>query len=506
MPSNIIPFLHLCHMLPFVMETQTPEISHNTDKLASRIALEEYFSRVSIFSNSHPEISKNTVGYNNLVPNGFPRGWELKHDNENVNHLTLEDSSQNKIIYCLRPEGFDGFVYEPRSTYDRYFPVTHLKEQLLFGIIPRSKEDYYLPHAPLPSRPIVRQYEDPFKDIAQSRLPIIDHRDINPNSAWVISQNNRGLQFSGQAILSHDIETDSSGVHIKKPRYDKETQIVFLPPEEIIPNRGGPTVAATIIALENRYQISDINHPLPFKPISFQEAEFTHRILDTTNLSSPTGGWRATELNGHTVDLPNYKLRSVNKRMGVSVGTSHTTDRGDIFQIREIGGGGAAIIPYFIDKGVLYVGVIKENRPTVSPNNPYFSVVRGFINPGDTPKITISHEISQEMQYDGNPADIASHLQHLGIASQDPDMFGLGGVSYYALSVDKDILEENDGKITIKPTRRANTEEYDKSSEKMWEKIIGAEFVPAEVALQSPCLFSIIATGRLLTSDLIPRP
>lgn len=483
----------------------SPEFNRSSEILTSRKALNEYFSRVSIFSNSHPEITNKALGYDNPVPEEFPRGWELQHEGKNVSHLTLEDSSGNKIKYCLRPEGFDGFVYEPRTAYDRYVPVTHLNDQLLLGVISRSNEHYFLPRTPISSASIVRPYEDPIKDIIQDRLPIIDHCDINPNSAWVVSQGNRGLQYSGQAILPQDILVDGSGTHFKNPRFDKEAEITFLPPEKIIPNRNGPTVAATILALENRYGISDISKPLPFKPISFSEPGFLGS-LDTTSLNTPTGGWRATEINNQTVDFVNFKLHSVNKRMGVSIGTSLTAEGKDIFRVNEINGGGVVVVPYFVENGTLFVGIIKETRPNVSPDKEYISVVRGFINPGDTPREAISHEIGQEMEFDGNPRDIAQHLQTLGIASQDPDMFGLGGVTYYALPIDKDILDEKDGKFVIKENLRAKNKDYNNSSEKVWEKITGSEFIPAELALQSPCLFATIATGRLLTSNLIPRP
>lgn len=111
-------------------------------------------------------------------------------------------------------------------------------------------------------------------------------------------------------------------------------------------------------------------------------------------------GWKL-EVNGKEFEAPVENVRLFNSRMGVEVQYGQRPEGYDGFVLKEPGGGGAVTIPYYVQEGNVYIGVVEEARPTCTDGTSemVLNVPRGFLNPGETHFETAKRELAEEAGY-----------------------------------------------------------------------------------------------------------
>jgi 8-oxo-dGTP pyrophosphatase MutT (NUDIX family) len=164
----------------------------------------------------------------------------------------------------------------------------------------------------------------------------------------------------------------------------------------------------------------------------------------------------------------------------------------DTWVFDEIGGGGAVTIPYMIhpETGMLYVGVVQQNRPLLGRK--IWEVPRGFMDPSDKSKTdTALREALEELGYEfSQPIKLADGKIP---NSTFFNTSGEGeGVAFFGLPVIASALAKTKDGYAF-PSAVQDAAKGDGC-----ERIYGSKFVPIDRLLYSPCQFSATAGFYLL--------
>lgn len=206
-------------------------------------------------------------------------------------------------------------------------------------------------------------------------------------------------------------------------------------------------------------------------------------------------GWELA-INGETVEEVGSASIS-HPKMGIEVTYAKRPEGYDGVVIREPGG--AATIPYMIDAdGQIFVGVVKEYRPTMGEAETT-NIPRGFSDLGESKAETAARELKEET---GATMGAAAVLLAEGLNPNstffDYSKSKDAGVSIYANRLEAselDIDHDEDGNVFyVFPAHVRAQATGDKTA----ERILGSRFIPIGEALQSRDMFTSAATGQLL--------
>jgi 8-oxo-dGTP pyrophosphatase MutT (NUDIX family) len=184
-------------------------------------------------------------------------------------------------------------------------------------------------------------------------------------------------------------------------------------------------------------------------------------------------------------------------KMGLEVTYGTRPEGYDGFIIREPGG--AATIPYMIDDdGGIFVGVVKEYRPTMGEAET-LNIPRGFSDITDKSKReTAERELKEETGATlGSAAVLLAEGLNPNSTFFDYSKSRDAGVSIYAKREDvRDLVLDHDeaGNVFYSfPAHVQAQAEGDKTA----ERILGSRFIPISEALQSRDMFTSAAAGQL---------
>jgi 8-oxo-dGTP pyrophosphatase MutT (NUDIX family) len=200
-------------------------------------------------------------------------------------------------------------------------------------------------------------------------------------------------------------------------------------------------------------------------------------------------GW-VVRVNGEVVeDVELLEIES--PRFGTLTYGLHPSGHYDTWKYKEIGGGGAVTIPYMIHptNGVLYVGLVKQDRPLLGYEA--WEVPRGFMDPSDKDKTdTALREGLEELGY-----EFSRPIKLAGGKNPNSTFFDTSskgdGVDYFGLPVMASALvETKDGFAFPNVIQEAAKGDG-------CEKIYGSKFVLAGRVEYSPDQFSANAVFYL---------
>tara|TARA_Y100001970_G_C14151393_1_gene812895 strand:+ start:768 stop:1442 length:675 start_codon:yes stop_codon:yes gene_type:complete len=129
----------------------------------------------------------------------------------------------------------------------------------------------------------------------------------------------------------------------------------------------------------------------------------------------------------------------------------------DGWAFREVGGGGAITVPYFITpEGELYVGLVKENRPNMG-SDPVWCAIGGFVDPGESHEQAQARETVEEVGIDSRQAsELPGYPLNANRAFFIADPRKGEGVRVYGLHLPFSDLERVDNKYKIIAGRQLN--------------------------------------------------
>jgi 8-oxo-dGTP pyrophosphatase MutT (NUDIX family) len=109
-------------------------------------------------------------------------------------------------------------------------------------------------------------------------------------------------------------------------------------------------------------------------------------------------GW-TLEVNGEVIPVV-HEVRLFNEKMGLESRYGMRAEGFDGLLDHEPGGGGSVIVPWVKIGGMLYVGMLHQNRPTqyVHPMDSVWNVPRGYLDPGETHLETTTREFREETE------------------------------------------------------------------------------------------------------------
>ena len=175
----------------------------------------------------------------------------------------------------------------------------------------------------------------------------------------------------------------------------------------------------------------------------------------------------------------------------------------------EASGGGQGVVPYAVINNCLHIGLINENRPTLSGFS--WNIPRGFINPGETHLESARNEINEEI---GNLPEL--ELEKLDGAPSNPNstFFDTSkngeGFVFFGLKIPADMLVKRENLLTAWDITCYNPSDvfYEfkdrsiKPISKIGEKIVACLFVPWYYASMVPDTFSGMGTLKLLATKI----
>ena len=162
----------------------------------------------------------------------------------------------------------------------------------------------------------------------------------------------------------------------------------------------------------------------------------------------------------------------------------------DCWNFHEIKGGGVIVIPYFLDKETLYVGVVKQFRH--NQGGEVLNVPRGFIGDGEQPIDAASREFAEETGFQMPQKSFVE----MGVPGNPNSAFfetlGAGeGVRFFAVLVSVANLEYDRNNDIFKPRFHIKNEEA------TVEGICSLLFMHWRKVAILPDLFSNAAVARL---------
>jgi len=177
----------------------------------------------------------------------------------------------------------------------------------------------------------------------------------------------------------------------------------------------------------------------------------------------------------------------------------------DTLGIEEPGGGGAVLVPYFVDAdGMLWIGVVKQPRPYQS-EEPVLNLPRGFMNPGETHFETAIREDSEEI---GSGEESRITLLDGEGGNPNSTFFitvgtnadgSLKGVRFYGVRFSKNEVETLNGVVYRFREGVVSAVTLDA------EKIMGTAFLPWTDVAQLGCLMSNAGVARLTSMQALKK-
>jgi 8-oxo-dGTP pyrophosphatase MutT (NUDIX family) len=162
---------------------------------------------------------------------------------------------------------------------------------------------------------------------------------------------------------------------------------------------------------------------------------------------------------------------------------------------KEIGGGGAGVIPWILLNDILYTGLIAQNRPTMGEGQKW-QIPRGFVEPG------LSHHESAQMEMKAETGiDPKDFLVHLPEEPQNPnstffDTSEGNGFEFYSFLVKRYYLKLDEEPICFRGG-------IFKPSDTTGERITDCRFFPWKKGATISDGFSNCAAARLLAANPI---
>lgn len=143
-------------------------------------------------------------------------------------------------------------------------------------------------------------------------------------------------------------------------------------------------------------------------------------------------------INGVEVKTPVEHVALVNQKFG-TLEYGQTPGGYDSWCFSEIGGGGSVIVPYAIIDGVVYVGLVEQNRYT--QGGKVWNLPRGFLSAGETHFGAAVRESGEEARF--NLAERFAELD--GAPGNSNSAFfvteGSSGVRFFRLTIREDEVE-----------------------------------------------------------------
>ena len=158
----------------------------------------------------------------------------------------------------------------------------------------------------------------------------------------------------------------------------------------------------------------------------------------------------------------------------------------------EVGGGGIGIVPYYIIRGELMIGVIEELRPAAGGKA--LNIPRGFLTPGESPLQAATSELGEEIGL------IDRTLEPLGgepvnsnttFFETTPSADGPRGFRFYALRIMVSEVEGDEEGLRLRS-------DLFHPVNKMGEKIMKCVFLSWKRAMALADGFTCIGVGRLI--------
>ena len=210
-------------------------------------------------------------------------------------------------------------------------------------------------------------------------------------------------------------------------------------------------------------------------------------------------GWRIN-IDGKEIATPASSLHLQHEKMGISVEYGYKGY--DRPKIKEAGGGGSVIIPFYIQPdGRLFIGVLKEQRDLMGGAE--WNVPRGFMSPGEEHFQTAVREYAEETGHhvpddriraiEGSPTNPNSAFFDTSGENE--------GVKFYAVELLQSELREIDDDAN-NPQYEFNPEQLEAVSA-VAKKIMGTTFIPVEDALRLADQFTVAGVGRLFMELLL---
>jgi ADP-ribose pyrophosphatase YjhB (NUDIX family) len=204
-------------------------------------------------------------------------------------------------------------------------------------------------------------------------------------------------------------------------------------------------------------------------------------------------GW-TVKLDGKEVSANHIEM--ANPELGTSVIYGQRPEGFDGPILKERGGGGSVTVPYMIHPttGALYVGLIREYRPTMGGDGVHYAVPRGMLDMGESHLDASVRETKEELGLKSNTLEpiLLAEGKNFNSAFFDTSEDG-EGVKFFALPVSLEDLVEKCECVFTFSTDALEEKKLDKN-----EKIFGSKFFPIQDVLHSRDMISAAAAGYLL--------
>lgn len=236
--------------------------------------------------------------------------------------------------------------------------------------------------------------------------------------------------------------------------------------------------------------------------------EYITKPIGLDETSQKMRGWTLS-VNGNVIkDVESAKFEQ--PKMGTVIDYGMRIEGYDGVTIKERGGGGSVIIPFFIDKTNqdLYIGVLSEVRPTATNGSqaPILNVPRGFLDPTLDHLSTAKNILGQEVGFtpvqnsirelNGNPMNANSAYFVTDINK---------GVKAYSIEINPtELIETVTSTNPIDRQFRFDSKNV-KPTSKMGEKIIDSRFIHWKNAVRELDMFTAASVGRLVADTIIIR-
>lgn len=185
-----------------------------------------------------------------------------------------------------------------------------------------------------------------------------------------------------------------------------------------------------------------------------------------------------------------------NQRFGILSYGKAQEGNFDLWRFHETGGGGAITLPFSLIKGLLFVGVCKQDRPNMG--GIVYNAIGGFVSPGEKHFEAASRETLEEIGFDVNKRmfDLGGQPGNWNrLFVETPDK--KEGLKLFAFELKVEELNQltTEGKFN---QAYAIKKDLLKPVSPAAEKIMGSVLIPWYEAIDLADIFIATATVRLL--------